>query len=202
MFAELVLDQKVAKEILKKALTPCQKRQIVEQMSSPTARGISRVCRVFNLSKSVYYYRSQKKDELVVGLRHKAEEQPREGFWKSLVACSIRHAWNHKRVHRIYKATGLNMRRKAKKRLPARVQQPLQVPMELNHTWPIDFMIDALMNGKRFQSFHVLDDFNREELHIEVDFSLKSNLVVRVLRQPDKEKGQTKGNPDGYRARI
>lgn len=60
---------------------------------------------------------------------------------------------------RIYKAIGLNIRRKAKKRLPARIQQPLQVPVELNHTWLIDFRSDALENGIKFRSTHVLNDY-------------------------------------------
>jgi putative transposase len=57
------------------------------------------------------------------------------------------------------------------------------VPEQRNQTWSLDFMSDALSNGRTFRTLNVLDDFNREALWIEVDTSLPAERVVRVLEQ-------------------
>lgn len=129
-------------------------------------------------------YKSVKDDSTVIEqLTRLAAEHPREGFWK----CHYRirntgEVINHKRVHRIYKQIGLPLRRKHKKRLPARVKDPLEVPVAFTHTWSIDFMSDALTGGKKFRTFNVIDDYNREILFIETDYSLKSSRVIWILR--------------------
>lgn len=47
----------------------------------------------------------------------------------------------------------------------------------------MDFMQDQLADGRSFRTLNVLDDFNREGLGIEVDFSLPAERVVRTLNQ-------------------
>lgn len=93
-------------------------------------------------------------------------------------------------MHRVYVSLGLPLRRKTKKRLPARIQEPLDVPDELNHTWSMDFVTDVLENKRRFRAFNVLDDFNREALHVEVDYSLTSNRIIWVLNHLINRKGK------------
>lgn len=115
---------------------------------------------------------------------------PAIGFWQ----CCYRlwnkgHQWNHKRIYRVYTEMKLNIRRKAKKRLPERVKQPLAVPTAPNQVWSIDFMSDRLMDGRRFRLLNILDDFNRESLAIEVDTSLPSLRVIRVLEKLINERG-------------
>ncbi|MDM1523141.1 IS3 family transposase [Empedobacter sp. 225-1] len=90
----------------------------------------------------------------------------------------MNYSWNHKRVYRIYTSMKLNLR---KKRLPARIKEPLLRPIYPNVTWSMDFMRDSLENGKSVRSLNIIDDFNREILSICIDTSLPSGRVVREL---------------------
>jgi putative transposase len=57
--------------------------------------------------------------------------------------------------------------------------EPLTVPESINAVWWMDFMHDRLTDGRAFQSFNVIDDFNREALVIEVAFLFLSERVKR-----------------------
>ena len=117
-------------------------------------------------------------------LRQLADRQPRWGCDKMTDYLRNQgHAWNHKRIRRVYRAMALHLKRKPKKRLPARAAQTLVVPAQANQTWSLDFMSDALSNGRTFRTLNVIDDYNREALWIEVDTSLPAERVVRVLEQ-------------------
>jgi putative transposase len=89
--------------------------------------------------------------------------------------------WNHKRVSRIYRELELNLRIKPRHRLVREKPLPLAVPTAINQCWSMDFMHDQLADGRSIRLFNVIDDFNREGLGIEVDFSLPSERVVRSL---------------------
>ena len=98
--------------------------------------------------------------------------------------------WNHKRVYRIYRALELNLRIKPRKRLVREKPETLAVPEMINQTWSMDFMHDQLANGRSIRLLNVLDDYNREGLGIEVDFSLPSERVTRSLDQIIEWRGQ------------
>jgi len=146
-----------------------------------------RACRTVELSRCAYRYQAKKMTDEPIAqeLRQLAEWQPRWGCGKmtDYLRNQEGHAWNHKRIRRVYRDLSLHLKRKPKKRLPTRVAQTLAVPGQVNQTWSLDFMSDVLSTGRTFRTLNVIDDFNREALWIEVDTSLPAERVVKVLEQ-------------------
>ena len=145
-----------------------------------------RACRLVNLARSVFRYKAHPNDdsEVQTALTELAAAHPEFGFRKMFLTLRrLGHQWNHKRVYRIYCGLKLNLKRQHKKRIPTRTPLPLAVPPEANQVWSADFMSDALWDGRRFRTFNVIDDFNREALAVEIDTGISAVRVIRVLDQ-------------------
>lgn len=158
------------------------------------ARPLSRSCDCVGLSRAAWYrppvHWTVRDAEVISALAGLVEDRPARGFWKcrKLLRRS-RPEWNHKRIYRVYRAMQLNLRRAAKRRLPKRQSVPLYVPKLPDTVWSADFMSDALACSRRFRTFNVVDDFNREALHIEVDTSITSARLVRIFEQLRRDHG-------------
>ncbi|EPC5538530.1 IS3 family transposase [Salmonella enterica] len=185
MFADLSLENRALKDVIeKKPLKPAFKRELVTHLITAFGLSIRQACRSLNLSRTVYHYRpdNTRDEPVITALQAAAERYPRYGFPKLFQVLRRQgYMWNHKRIHRIYCLLKLNFRRKGKQRLPVRNPSLLATPEALNQSWSVDFMHDALVCGRRFRTFNVVDDFNREALSIEIDLNLPAPRVVRVL---------------------
>ena len=127
---------------------------------------------------------------MIAALAKLVEGHPNRSFWKCRKQLRRQgRSWNHKRIYRVYKLMRLNLRRAAKRRLPKRERVALYVPRHPNTVWSADFMSDALNCGRRFRLFNVVDDFNREALHIEVDTSITSERLVRIFERLRSQRG-------------
>jgi putative transposase len=145
------------------------------------------------ISRTTCQYKAKPKNdsELQDALTALTTKHVAIGYWQ----CCYRlwnkgHCWNHKRIYRVYTDMKLNIRRRAKKRLPERVKQALMVPSAPNQVWSIDFMSDSLTDGRKFRLLNIIDDFNRESLAVEVDTSLPSLRVIRVLERLVAQRGK------------
>jgi len=154
------------------------------------SRGISirLACEIFQVSQTCYRYSPKNNAEnaqIAEWLIRLTDNHRTWGF--GLCFLYLRNVkgfgWNHKRVYRIYRQLELNLRIKPRKRLQRDKLEPLAVPTGINQVWSIDFMHDQLEDGRSFRLLNVIDDFNREALGIEIDFSLPSERVIRALEQ-------------------
>ena len=158
---------------------------------------IALACRTFQISETCYRYNpllSDENEEIADWLERLTDNKRAWGF--GLCFLYLRnvqgYGWNHKRVYRIYCEMELNLRIKSNKRLKRDKPEPLAVPDGPNDTWSMDFMADQIADGRSIRTLNVLDDFNREGLGIEVDFSLPAQRVVRSLNQIIEWRGKPK----------
>ena len=161
-----------------------ERKRLAQEAMEENQLSERQACRFLCISRSVFRYQSKKTDdgEIIRLLTQIAERKPRWGFKKMYDYLKNQgYIWNHKKVHRIYREMGLNLRVKPKKRLPSRDPQPLVTPDEANISWSLDFMSDSLSCGRAFRTLNIIDDFNREALWIEVGTSLPAERVIRVL---------------------
>ncbi|MGC1177344.1 MAG: IS3 family transposase, partial [Candidatus Saccharimonadales bacterium] len=123
-----------------------------------------------------------------------ARQKPRYGY-RRLHALLVRHAHpaSAMRIYRLYRAEGLAVRRRKRKRL-ARVAVASQV-VRSNQEWALDFVCDTLATGRGIRVLAVVDAFTRENLSLEVDVSLSSRRVTRSL----EDVIQRRGKPEAIR---
>jgi len=147
-----------------------------------------------NLSRSLYYYLPCKDDTLVedkimeLAMKHPVEGQDKI-YWRIR---SEGITWNKKRIRRVYLKLRLNKRMRKRKRIPARVKEPLYIPQQAGEIWSMDFMHDSLISGRKFRVLNVIDDYNREAMAIEAHLSIGSKLVTQILENIVHEKGLPK----------
>jgi putative transposase len=98
---------------------------------------------------------------------------------------------NKKLVQRVYREEGLAVRRRKRKRV-AIPRTPLPSLIGANERWSMDFVSDALSDGRRFRVLTIVDDFTRESPAIEVDTSLPGERVIRVLESLATTRGLPK----------
>ena len=178
-------------------VTPSRLREVAQEAVSTRGVSIRLACSAIGISETCYRYQpklSSENAEIADWLIRLTHNQKNWGF--GLCYLFLRNVkgyrWNHKRVYRIYRELELNLRIKPKKRIVREKPEPLAVPTTINDCWSMDFMHDQLADGRSYRLFNVIDDFNREGLAIDVDFSLPATRVMRSLDQVIEWRGKPK----------
>lgn len=164
-------------------MTPEDRRTAVTVAMAAVHISERRTCRYTGFPRSSQRYRTRRPSrvELRARLQTLAILRPRWGY-RRLYRLLRREGIvvNRKLVQRVYREEGLHVRRRKRKRV-AVARVPLPTPSGPNERWSMDFVSDALGEGRKFRALTIIDDCTRESPAIEVDFSLPGARVVRVL---------------------
>ena len=178
-------------------MTPSRLKEVAQEAVRTRAVSVRLACAAVGISETCYRYQaktSSENAEIADWLIRLTHNQKNWGF--GLCYLFLRNVkgyrWNHKRVYRIYRELELNLRIKPRKQLVREKPEPLAVPTGINDCWSMDFMHDQLADGRSYRLFNVIDDFNREGLAIDVDFSLPAARVMRSLDQVIEWRGKPK----------
>lgn len=147
----------------KKALRAKQRRQLVKKLIDEYRVSVRRACRVCLTARSVIYFKLQgPRDDRAVRARIKeiAETRVRYGIARIHVLLR-REGWqdSHKRTRRIYLEEGLNLRHRRPRRSKAAAHHQWRPALTVpNECWSMDFVADALFDGRRFRALTVVDN--------------------------------------------
>lgn len=154
---------------------------------------VQRSCRLALLARSVWYARSTARDQsaLCQRIRDIAMSRPRFGYLRVLVMLK-REGWQvgKKRVYRLYRQQGLQLRMKVKRRKRiALLRGRPQAPTGPNQHWSMDFVHDQMQDGRAFRILAVIDQWSRESVCLEANFRLSGRCVGQALDRLAAQRG-------------
>jgi len=168
-------------------------------MQEKTKISERRACLLVGLSRTVLHYQSKaqpENEQLQSRMVELAGERRRFGY-RRLHALLRREGVeaNHKRVFRLYQDAGLAVKRRRKRHGVAVEREPLALPSRPNEVWSMDFVSDALANGRRIKVLTIVDDFTKESVDLVAEHGISGHYVVRVLERA----AQFRGMPSAIR---
>ena len=151
-----------------------------------------RSLRIARISASAFRYqrRPDRNVELrseIVRLAHRHKR-----YGASMIGLKLRQSgWrvNHKRIERLYAQTGLQVRRRKRKKVPVCDRQPLLRPQQANEVWSMDFVFDRTADGRVIKCLTVVDDATHEAVAIVPERAISGEPLTRILDRLWLERG-------------
>jgi putative transposase len=177
-------------------MKPARKREMVDHVRTAWQVSIRRACRAVPVDRSTYHYRSKRPGQAPLSNRIKeiAEARVRYGYRRIHVFLR-REGWpvNVKRVCRLYREQGLQLRNKSpKRRVKAQLRAERSPATAPNQIWAMDFVHDQLFDGRKLRILTVVDTFTRLSPAIDPRFSYRGADVVATLDLAAAETGYPK----------
>ena len=150
-----------------------------------------RACCLVGQNRSVKRYASIKNDEVITDKIQKIAYEKRRFGYRRIYMLLKREGIqiNHKKVYRIYSRLGLKVMKRKNRRKAMGERKVEALIICSNQRWALDFVSDALSNGRRIRLLTIIDTYTRQCLKIVVDLSLSSKRVLRALEEAMEEFG-------------
>ena len=154
-------------------------------MQSTFAVSCVRACHLAQFSRAAWYRRSRRDDQAALRsrIRELAHARPRFGFTRIWVLLR-REGWpvNKKRVRRLYRLDGLQLRMRVRRRKHIALHRgPAPTPVGPTERWSMDFVHDALADGRPFRVLTVVDQWSRQSPILEAASRMSGGTVSVAL---------------------
>ena len=165
-------------------VTPVVRREAIVYLRETYAVSERRACRTTGTDRSSVRYRSVKPDDAPIRerLRSLSAERRRFGYRRLHIMLAREDIhMNQKKLRRLYREERLQVRRRGGRKRALGTRSPMLLPAGPNQRWSLDFVSDALNDGRRFRILCIVDDFTRECIGLIADTSLSGLRVAREL---------------------
>jgi putative transposase len=165
-------------------VTPAAHREAAAHLQSAHGMSERRACRVLGVDRTSVRYRPTRPADTALRERLRALAQERRRFGYRRLHVLLRregHAVNRKRVQRLYREEKLTVRRRGGRKRAMGTRRPIEVPLQANQRWSLDFVSDQMTDGRRFRILTVVDNCTRECLALVADTSISGLRVAREL---------------------
>ena len=157
---------------------------------------IRRACKVLPVDTSTYHYKSHRTDPAMLKkrIREICETHVRYGY-RRVYYILRRDGWlvNLKKVYRLYRELGLQLRNKTpKRRVKAKLREDRTTAVHSNDVWAMDFVHDQLATGRKLRILTVVDTFSRVSPVLDARFSYRGEDVVATLEKACRVAGYPK----------
>jgi putative transposase len=165
-------------------VTPAARREAVAHLRLAYEVSERRACSTLGADRTSVRYRNSRPDDAAVRtrLRELASVRRRFGYRRLHILLTREGIiMNHKKLRRLYREERLQVRRRGRRKRALGTRAPMALPQGPNQRWSLDFLSDALSDGRRFRILAIVDDFTPECLALVPDTSLPGLRVVREL---------------------
>jgi len=91
--------------------------------------------------------------------------------------------YSHSQIRRVYEQYGFSLSKRLRRRIKDNPANPIEIPFARNEEWAMDFMSDALFDGRKIRTLNIVDHFNRECIGIKIGFNIPARVLIGYLEQ-------------------